>query len=197
MRLSKVLGAAGLLLLAVVGLAWLNPFRWVGAGDLMSFTPFAVAAALALIMAAGFFAAPKVRRGWRWATWAASVCVGMVAVLSVMTGWFVLAFRDTDMRVAAVSPDGRFKLIVHETSNVIDPVEGLYVQSTDGPLSRRAYFGCFNHDATEPLEWARFTGPDTVTVKAEGQWTLRFDPDEVRAIDTLPDGMCAQGLYTG
>ncbi|XVQ11283.1 hypothetical protein ACQP1W_01545 [Spirillospora sp. CA-255316] len=197
MKLPYTLGAAALLPFALAGAAWLNPYRWVGVGDLLWFSPFLIGGGLALLTAAGLFAAPKARRGWGWAVWAASVCTGLVAVLCVMAGMFVLAFRDTDTRVAAVSPDGRFELIVHETSNVIDPVEGLYVQSTDGPFSRRAYFGCFNHDASEPIKGVAFTGTDTITVKAERQWTLRFDPEEVRAIDTLPDGLCGQGLYTG
>jgi hypothetical protein len=198
MKLPYALGAAAVLLFAVVGTLVLNPYRWVVLGDLRWTSPFLVAGGLALLAAAGLFAAQKARqRGRRWSVRILSACTAMAALLSLAGGMFVVTFRDTDTRVAAVSSDGRFQLIVHDTSNMIDPVEGLYVQSTDGRFSRRAYFGCFNHDSTHPLEWVRFAGPDAITVKAEKQWTLRFDPEEVRAIDTLPEGRCGQGLYTG
>ena len=199
MRLASALGAAALLTTAAVTATWVNPYRWTGLGDLSRWSPFPLALALVLFAAAGLVAAGRIRRrAWRWTVRGVSVCAVPAAALSALAGTVGLMFWDGDTRVAAVSPDGRFELLVHQTSNMIDPVEGVYVQTRDGPFSRRAYLGCGNFDAMEPFIWMGFTGPDTVVVKSRTrQWTLRFDPVKVRAIDTLPEAMCGQGLYTG
>ncbi|WP_026404631.1 hypothetical protein [Actinomadura rifamycini] len=45
---------------------------------------------------------------------------------------------------------------------------------------------------------ARFAGPGTVVADdGSRRWTPAFDPDDVRAIDTLPSEACEPGLYTG
>ncbi|GAA2429208.1 hypothetical protein GCM10010191_48140 [Actinomadura vinacea] len=196
MKIPYGLGSAGILLIVAPVLVWLNPFRWIVLGDLRWALPFVVACGLGVLGFAGIRAALTVD-GWRrWTVAALAICTGLAALPSVGLGLFILMFRDVDQRVAAVSPDGRFRIVVHDTANVIDPVEGVYLQTTEGPFSRRAYFGCFNLDAGTPIQWVKFSGPNTVTVQAEKQWTLRFDPDDMRAVDTLPDDMCAKGLYT-
>lgn len=186
----------GVLLVVAAVLAIANPFRWIGLGDL-SWQPVAIAAVGFAVLAV-----VAIRPG-AWAPpWFAPVAVSVLTLFSAVTVWLVVLgamFADTEkIRVVDVSADGRFRLLVHDTSNVIDPVKALYVESTEGWFGRRTFLGCRNSDTTVGwIDSARFGGPDTVVVEAERRWTLRFDPEDVRAIDTLSDDQCLPGLYTG
>lgn len=197
MRTAWVGGVGGVLVISAV-LALANPFRWIGLGDLRGLWLFMAAVGFGLLCVTCVLLAIA-RRGW-WGLSLSLAAAGLVlaALAATGAGLLALVFVDLDQRVVARSGDGRFVVIVHDTSNIIDPVEGLYVQTTNGPFSRRAYLGCFNSDSGGEFESVRFTGTGTVVVKGGAkQWTLRFDADNVRTIDTVEEGMCSSQLYTG
>jgi hypothetical protein len=196
-RRTVLFSAVGGGLIVAAGSALANPLRWIGLGDrswvwlllmsgglgVLSFTCLGQARAT-----------PGLRR--LPLALAASVLL-MAALLATGSAVLRLAFGDSEQRVVAASSDGRFEIVVHETSNVIDPVQGLYVQTTSGPFSRRAYLGCVNSESGESVESAHFRGAGTVVFEGSRQWTVRFDPEQVRAIDSLEAGACARQLYTG
>ncbi|QFG20458.1 hypothetical protein [Actinomadura sp. WMMB 499] len=190
--------ATGVLLpgIGTAGLA--NPFRWVGMGGLWALwaSMTVIGAVVLVITAAGKNGTGRLPPIGSFllamAAMAVVLLAGVAAVLDIADG-------DTeDTRVVDVSADGRLRLVVHDTSNVIDPVTALYVESSGGFFARRAFLGCVNHDSAggTSVESARFGGADTVIV-GEQRWTLTFDPDGVRAIDTLPPDVCTAQLYTG
>jgi hypothetical protein len=190
-------GLVGGLLVAVAGSALANPFRWIGLGDRSWLWLFLAAAGLGALCVPCTRLAVASRGPRRLPPALAVACLLLAAPGSAGFGLFRLAFQDLDQRVMATSGDGRFELIVHDTSSVIDPVKGLYVQTTSGPFSRRAYLGCVNADSGESIDSAHFGGTGTVVIEGTRQWTLRFDPENVRAIDTVKEGGCARQLYTG
>ncbi|WP_329094565.1 hypothetical protein OG979_09670 [Actinomadura citrea] len=191
------LSVAGGLLVAVAGLAVANPFRWTGLGDRTWLWTFVGAAGLGTLCATCVRLAVAGRGPARLASALAAVGLCLAALVAAGGGLLVLAFRGGDQRVVATSPDGRFEVVVHDTSNIIDPVQGAYVQTTNGPFSRRAYLGCFNSESGASVESARFVGPDTVTLEGTKRWELRFDSVNVRSIETVEEGACTRQLYTG
>jgi hypothetical protein len=181
-----------------------NPLRFTVIGDLAWLWLLILAAGLAALAVLSVRAAAK-RRGvrlWLLVAGAMGSALGALGALAGVggIGLFALLGGSGPQRVIAVSPDQRFHLVLHEAASGIDPVQGLYIQTTGGPFSQRTYLGCVNGDADgKLLASGRFTGADTVRVRAENgrQWTLRFNPDTVRAIDTLPPAICGKDLYTG
>ncbi|MEU8122653.1 hypothetical protein AB0C21_28420 [Spirillospora sp. NPDC049024] len=189
----------GGVLLAVGVAAAANPSRWIWLGDRSLWWALLLTAGLGTLgvtciqLAAAVGGLP--RRG---AVLAACVlCPAALLFMAASILSWAWADEDKDVRIVATSGDGRFELVLHETSNIIDPVQGWYVQSRNGPFSRRAYLGCFNPDSGgDWIESARFTGPGTVELKGNEQRVLRFDPENVRSIDTVEEGLCARRLYT-
>jgi hypothetical protein len=191
------LGHVGGLLVAVAGSALANPFRWIGLGDRSWLWLFLAAAGLGIVCVTCLQLTVARRGLGRVLPALAVVGLFLAALVAAGFGLFRLAFQDPDQRVVATSSDGRFEIIVHDTSSIIDPVEGLYVETTSGPFSRRAYLGCLSARTSESIDSARFAGTGTVVLEGTKQWTLRFDPENVRAIDTVKEGGCARQLYTG
>jgi hypothetical protein len=191
------LGPVGALMIAMASLALANPFRWVGLGDRSWLWLFLAAAGLGTLCAPCLRLAVTRRGPRRLPPALAVACLLLAALVAAGFGLFRLAFLDLDQRVVATSGDGRFEIIVHDTSSVIDPVQGLYVQTTSGPFSRRAYLGCVNTDSGESIGSAHFGGAGTVVLQGTRQWTVRFDSENVRTIDTVQEGGCARQLYTG
>ncbi|MQA77855.1 MAG: hypothetical protein GEV10_05145 [Streptosporangiales bacterium] len=192
------LSGVGALLIALAGLTFVNPFRWVGFGDRPWLSLLLAAAGLSVLGITCVLLAAA--RGGSRSLPPALGAVALLAAALVTTGVGMLLgyVMDLDQRVLATSRDGRFEVIVHDTTNVIDPVQGLYVQSTSGPFSRRAYLGCFNSDSSsESFRTARFGGGDTVVLDGTKQWTVRFDPETVRSSDHVELGACTRQLYTG
>ncbi|MEV5827340.1 hypothetical protein AB0L25_17350 [Spirillospora sp. NPDC052242] len=188
----------GVLLVAAAIFGMENPYRWLGMGGLgLLWAGLLVAGLLVL----GVVVARTRLPGPSWLPMAGAYVFAALAVTVTCLVAFVslIDFGGTgSTRVVDVSADGEFRLVMHDTSNMIDPVVALYVESDDGFFAKRAFLGCRNSDSGVGwIDSARFGGPDTVIVEAERRWTLTFDPDDVRAIDTLSDDICLPGLYTG
>lgn len=192
------LGGVACLLGAVAVLTFANPFRWIGLGDRPWLSLFLAAAGFGMLCVTSVLLA--MARGGLRSLPPALAAVGslLAALVTGGLGAFLVYNVDLDQRVLATSNDGRFEIVVHNTTNVIDPVEGLYLQTTSGPFSRRAYLGCLNQDSSrESFRSARFGGDDTVVLEGTRTWTLRFDPDTVRSSDKVELGACTRQLYTG
>lgn len=195
-RIVSLGGVAGLLV-AVAALTFANPFRWIGLGDrpwlslLLTAAGFGILCVTCVLLMA--------RRGRRILLPALALVGSLLAALVFCgIGAIFMYTGDLDHRVLATSGDGRFEIIRHNTTNVIDPVEALYLQTTDGPFSRRAYLGCLNQDSSsESFRSARFGGDDTVVLEGTKTWKVRFDPETVRTFDKVELGACTRQLYTG
>ncbi|GGV24244.1 hypothetical protein GCM10010182_53330 [Actinomadura cremea] len=181
---------------AIVGME--NPYRWLG---LVGMGPLWAGLLVAGLLVLGVVVARTKPPGPSWIPMAGAFCcaAAAVSVAALAALASVITFDGGGgTRVVDVSADGGLRLVMHDTSNVIDPVVALYVESDDGFFSKRAFLGCRNSDGGVGwIDSARFGGPDTVVVEAERRWTLTIDPDGVRAIDTLSKDMCLPGLYTG
>ncbi|ALG09076.1 hypothetical protein [Kibdelosporangium phytohabitans] len=194
---ATAVGVVGGVLVVEAVVALLNPLRWTWVGDRPWLWLFVAAAGFAAV-GVSFLLLMLARPGpLRVPPALAVVCLLLVALAVGGLGLFGLALHDRDVRVVARSGDGRFEIIVHDTSNVIDPVDGLYVQTTGGPFSKRAYLGCFNSESGHSFGSARFAETGTVILNGTKQWTVRFDATDVRTVDTVEEGACTRQLYTG
>ncbi|OLT37872.1 hypothetical protein BJF79_28655 [Actinomadura sp. CNU-125] len=191
MRRTRI--AAGVLLACIAGAALWNPFRWIGMDGLYwLWTSMLVVGIVVLAIASA-------RKNALGAI--GSFLLALMAIIVVHLAVLAAVFDEPGARatrVVDVSADGRFRLVVHDTSNIIDPVTALYIERGRGFFAKRTFLGCDNLDTGggATIEPARFAGPDTVVV-GNGRRTLTFDPHDVRAIDTLPADTCGPRLYTG
>ncbi|MFC5747332.1 hypothetical protein [Actinomadura rugatobispora] len=200
MTLPSRIGAAGLLLLAAAALVTLNPFRWIVFGDALHYRLGTTALGLLLLVVACVVTMVKTADWRRWTALPLAVCSTLAALWCAYNALGYLIFANPDkLQPVAVSPDGRLKVVLHDNSGWAGYDQGLYVQSTDGFFSKRAYLGCRNlYEGETKFDRVRFTAPDTVVVKAgEEEWTLRFDPKDVKTINTTSENFCKQDLYTG
>ncbi|ONI91365.1 hypothetical protein ALI144C_01405 [Actinosynnema sp. ALI-1.44] len=194
---ASAVGVVGGVLVVEAVVALLNPFRWTWSGD-RPWLWLLVAAVGFAALSVSFLLLMLARPGPRRVPPAlAMVCLLLVGMVAGGLGLLGLALHDHEMRVVATSGDGRFEIIVHDTSDVIDPVDALYVQTTGGPFSKRAYLGCFNSESGHTFGSARFAGNGTVILDGTKQWTLRFDAQDVRSVDVVEEGACTRQLYTG
>ncbi len=105
-----------------------------------------------------------------------AVVVGSVAALPVLR---VAELGDPGARV--VSPDGRFEVVTHEFSAMIDPGWTLTIGRVDGGDREWFWHGV---EGPAPVE-VRFLDATTIEVRDDhGQaWTVTFDPDSLDPSD--------------
>jgi hypothetical protein len=113
----------------------------------------------------------------------------------------MLVDYSNEQRVAAVSPDGRFVVVLYyadrRSANMPDRPGGLYLQTTEGFFSKREYLGCLSDSGVHRLDSVRFAGSNTIIVREEGkrEYSVPFDPAKVRVSQPMGDS-CAPDLYT-
>ncbi|MWA07413.1 hypothetical protein F8568_045240 [Actinomadura sp. LD22] len=189
------------------GIAVNNPHRFIGLGDWLWLWCVLAAAGFGLLS----FACVRLAIGTRGIRrWLLASCAGFTALVGLACiAWgglsSLLVDYSNEQRVAATSPDGRFEVILYyadrRAAHLRDRPDGLYLQTTEGFLSKRTYLGCLSDSGHDRLDWVRFADANTVVVRQVGQEgvterSVSFDPVKVRVIRPMGDS-CPPDLYTG
>ncbi|WP_329255112.1 hypothetical protein OG417_13585 [Actinoallomurus sp. NBC_01490] len=154
MRWTRLLLALGGLLVVIAGPAVINPYGFTGLGDRLWLWCSLAAAGFVLLSVAGVRLSIA-GRGVR--SWLPALCAGCTALAALASiAWCLLTTTLVDysneQRVAAVSPDGRFAVVLYyadrRSASMTDRPGGLYLQTTEGFFScpgsgRRGHKGTF------------------------------------------------------
>ncbi|WP_433041676.1 hypothetical protein [Dactylosporangium sp. CS-033363] len=188
-RLAVVLGALALVAVVVESVAAANPWRYVAlipAGKAST----TVLVATGVVVLVGVGAALLIRR-----TLAAQIAVGVTLVVAWLVACAGLEAAGAGVErgattSVAVSPDGRFELVLVHYPQTGNPIDYLRLRTRSGLGSRESAdnVACFSHsyevNAPEDVfERAAFVGEHEVEVRAEQGEPFRttFAPDSLRA----------------
>ncbi|WP_433461834.1 hypothetical protein [Spirillospora sp. CA-128828] len=207
MRWTYCLLVLGGLLVITTGPAVINPYRFIGLGDWLWLWCSLAVAGFGLLSVAGLWLATACRGIQRWLLASLAGVTALAGLVGVAWGGLntMLVDYSNEQRIATVSSDGRFAVVLyyadHRSANLTDRPDGLYLQTTKGFFSKRAYLGCLSDSGAHRLDSVRFADANTIVVRQEGQEGKRersvsFDPGKVRV--SLPMGdSCPPALYTG
>ncbi|TCC57980.1 hypothetical protein E0H73_26880 [Kribbella pittospori] len=207
MRSTYGVLALGGLLVVIAGPAMSNPYRFVGLGDLLWLWCLLAVAGFVLLSVAGARLAIAVRgiRRWLLAFCAGGTALAALAGLAWAGLTALLVDQSNVQRVATVSPDGRFAVVLYyadrRSAGSPDRPDGLYLQTTEGFFSKRSYVGCLPDSGVHRLNSVRFADASTIVVRQEGsegsrERSVSFDPVTVRVGSPMGDS-CPGALYTG
>jgi len=186
---ASIAGAA-VAVQAAIAVAWWNPWRYV---HLMTSThdwhPLGVLAGSVVMLGVAGWLGMRSRAAVR-ATVSFAVLVllaitvfGMLANLTQNIG---ILDRGEGPRVVAISPDGRYEIVVAYLGGFMGADTAvLRVRSRNGLLSRESTdLGCVQPavSSERAVVSVAFTGPQEVTISAGGgrAWQARFDPETLR-----------------
>ncbi|KAB2378961.1 hypothetical protein [Actinomadura montaniterrae] len=197
----------GALLAGAAGTALINPYRFVGLGDRIWLWCVLAVAGFGLIGVASVLLAKAQHGIWSRLLVVCAGCTVLAGVACISWSYLITLSIDysNEQRVATVSPDGKFAVILNyahpQYSHAADRPDGLYLQTRDGFFSKRAYIGCLSDSGAHRMDAVWFAGANTIVVRQEGdegktERSVSFDPVKVRVDQPMGDS-CPPTLYTG
>lgn len=165
----------GGLLVVTAGPAVINPYRLIGLGDWLWLWCVLAVSGFGLLSVAGVRLAIAGRGVRRWLLTSCAGCTALAGLAGIAWGGLTAMLVDysDEQRVTTVSPDGRFAVILYyadrRSARLTDRPDGLYLQTTEGFFSKRAYLGCLSDSGPHRLDSVWFADANTVVVRQEGE----------------------------